>query len=83
MRAVALLGEAEVADIQAQEGKIEVTCECVCVCVCVCVCACVCMRACVHACMCACVCANSVNKSWTLLERTCGHELELTSEGPA
>lgn len=29
MRAVALLGEAEVADIQAQEGKIEVTCECV------------------------------------------------------
>eukprot|EP00983_Pelagomonas_calceolata_P063805 1147865-Pelagomonas_calceolata.AAC.11 len=27
MRAVAMLGEAEVADIQAQEGKIEVTCE--------------------------------------------------------
>ncbi len=49
MRAVALLGEAEVADIQAQEGKIEVTCECVCVCLCVCVCMCV------HACVCACV----------------------------
>jgi hypothetical protein len=27
MRAVAMLGEAEVSDIQAQEGKIEVTCE--------------------------------------------------------